>query len=242
MLWITKILILKLHSLIKTTSYWKQHIFLKEDILEYSKQLGDATEEWLPTYDNLLEKIQIPELLELLFMQLLKNTKNVSSKTETVTESLAANVIFPVTQVKLLTLTYFVLAMDLHSITGSPKVIDIVSKLGECIDYIRQRETSQVVKAQKLANISSCLPLLPLADSDTLDTYFWVNNFNHVVEKIAGGNAVSTTHLMAFQEPKSVSRRSVSLELENFLSNLVINTWSCLKRWTLNWAVTNRCN
>ena len=78
-----------------------------------------------------------------------------------------------------------------------------MSKLGECINYIRQREISQVVKAQKLANISSCLPLLPSADSDTLDTYFWVNNFDHVVEKIAGGNAVSTTHLMAFQEPKS---------------------------------------
>ena len=85
-------------------------------------------------------------------MQLLKNTKNnVSSKTETVTESLAANIIFPVTRGKLLTLTYSVLAMDLHSITGSPKVIDIVSKLGECIDYTRQRETSQVLKAQKLA-------------------------------------------------------------------------------------------
>ena len=78
-----------------------------------------------------------------------------------------------------------------------------MSKLGECINYTRQREISQVVKAQKLANISSCLPLLPSADSDTLDTYFWVNNFDHVVEKIAGGNAVSTTHLMAFQEPKS---------------------------------------
>ena len=51
-------------------------------------------------------------------MQLLKNTKNnVSSKTETVIESLAANIVFSVTQGKLLTLTHFVLAMDLHSIT-----------------------------------------------------------------------------------------------------------------------------
>ena len=88
---------------------------MKEDILEYSKQLGDATEESLPTYDNMLEKIQIPELLELLFMQLLKNTKNVSSKTETVTESLAANIIFSLTRGKLLTFTYFVFAMDMHS-------------------------------------------------------------------------------------------------------------------------------
>ena len=52
-------------------------------------------------------------------MQLLKNIKNVSSKTETVIESLAANITFSVTRGKLLTLSHFVLAMDLHSIMGS---------------------------------------------------------------------------------------------------------------------------
>ena len=44
----------KNHSILKTAG------FLKEDILEYSKQFGDPKEEWPPTYDNLLEKIQIP--------------------------------------------------------------------------------------------------------------------------------------------------------------------------------------
>ena len=192
--------------------------FLKEDILEYSKQLGDATEEWLPTYDNLLERIQIPESLELFLMQLLKNTKNnVSSKTETVIESLAANIVFSVTRGKLLILTHFVLAMDLHSITWSRKVTDIVNKLQQCIDYIRERSASQVVKSQKLANISSTLPLLPSADNDTLDIYFWVNNFDHVVEKVAGGGAMNTTHLMTFQATNSnakvMSQRSVSPKL-----------------------------
>ena len=39
----------KHHSILKTAE------FLKEDILEYSKQFGDPKEEWHPTYDNLLE-------------------------------------------------------------------------------------------------------------------------------------------------------------------------------------------
>ena len=70
-------------------------------------------------------------------MQFLKNTKNnVSSKT--VIESLAGSIIFSVTRWKLLTLTYFVVAMDLHSVTGSRKVTDIVNKLGPCIDYKRE--------------------------------------------------------------------------------------------------------
>ena len=137
----------KKHSILKAAD------FLKEDILEYSKQLGDATEEWPPTYDNLLEKIQIPKSLEFFLMQLLKNIKNVSSKTETVIESLAVNIIFSVTRGKLLTLPHFVLAMDLLSIMGSRKVTYILNKLGQCIKYKRERETRQVVKAQKLANI-----------------------------------------------------------------------------------------
>ena len=55
----------------KSTLFDKNHYklkavdFLKEDILEYSKQFGDTMEEWSPTHDNLLEKIQILESLEL---------------------------------------------------------------------------------------------------------------------------------------------------------------------------------
>ena len=90
------------------------------------------------------------------------------------------------------------------------------------------------MKVQKLANISSILPLLPSGDNDTLDTYFWVDNFDHIVEKVAGGGAVNTTHLMAFKRQtrmeKSMSRKSVSPELENVLSNMVKNIDSCPKR------------
>ena len=103
----------KNHSILKTAD------FLKEDILEYSKQLGDATKELPPTYDNLLEKIQIPKSLEFFLMQLLKNIKNVSSKTETVIESLAVNIIFSVTPGKLLTLPHFNGSAQYYGITQS---------------------------------------------------------------------------------------------------------------------------
>ena len=126
--------------------------FLWEDILEYSKQLRDTTEELPPTYYNLLMKIQIPKLLDLFPIQLLKNSKkNVFSKTETVIESFAVDIIFSVTQGKLLILMHFALATGLHSITGSHKLIDILNKLGHCINYstICKIETSQAVKAQE---------------------------------------------------------------------------------------------
>ena len=66
------------------------------------------------------------------------------------------------------------------------------------------------MKAQKLVNISSALPLLPSADNHGLDTYFWVNNFDHVVEKVAGGDAVNNTHLTRFQEPNSNAEVNVT--------------------------------
>ena len=59
------------------------------------------------------------------------------------------------------------------------------------------------MKSKKLANISSTLPLLPSADNDTLDIYSWVNNFDDIVKKVAGGGAMNTTHLMTFQKPNS---------------------------------------
>ena len=77
-----------------------------------------------PAYDNLLEKIQIPKSLKLVLLQLLKNSNNnVSSKTETAIELLAANIIFSVMVGKLLTLKIFTLAMGLHSIQDYAKLL-----------------------------------------------------------------------------------------------------------------------
>ena len=66
------------------------------------------------------------------------------------------------------------------------------------------------MKTRKLVNISLTLPLLPSVDNDALYTYFWVNNFDHIVEKVAGGGAVNTTHLMAFQELNSNAEVNVT--------------------------------
>ena len=152
-------------------------------------------------------KIQIPKLLELFLIQLLKNSKkNVFSKTETVIESFAVDIIFSVTQGKLLILMHFALATGLHSITGSHKVIDILNKLGHCINYstICKIETSQAVKAQEQSWWTShqpyhhCLQQITTRLTRFLGRQFWPYS-----QKSSGGGVVNTTHLMAFQEPNS---------------------------------------
>ena len=68
----------------------------------------------------------------------------------------------------------------------------------------RNKPSSESPKAGKR------LPLLPSADNDALDTYFWVNNFDHIVEKVAGCDLVNNTHLTGFQEPNSNAEVNVT--------------------------------
>ena len=79
---------------------------------------------------------------------------------------------------------------------------EINNKLGHCINYNTtcEIETSQAMRAQQLAEKSSILPITPNSDKDIVLTYFWANNFDHIVDNQAGGGAINTMHLVAFQE------------------------------------------
>jgi len=58
-------------------------------------------------------------------------------------------------------LKYFLLALGLHSLTGSRKVIDIVNKFGHCLNYnlVCEMETAQAEMAQQQSLNGSSLPL-----------------------------------------------------------------------------------
>ena len=89
-----------------------------------------------------------------------------------------------------LTAKRFLLALGLHSTTGTCEVVDIVSRLGHCINYKTtcEIETAQAVKAQALSERSSALPLVPIEQSLIVLTVFWVHNFDVKVESQTGKN------------------------------------------------------
>ena len=95
---------------------------------------------------------------------------------------------------------HFVLALGLHNITGSKKVVKLLTNWVHCIDYnlTCEIETSQAEKVQLLASKDTILPLKPI--TGTALSYFWVDNFDVNVDKSTGGGSVNTTHMMAFQE------------------------------------------
>ena len=70
-----------------------------------------------------------------------------------VVHSIASDLVAGVTNGKIMTAKQFLLALGLHNITGTRKVVDIVSRLGHCINYKTtcEIETAQAVKAQALS-------------------------------------------------------------------------------------------
>ena len=75
-------------------------------------------------------------------------------------------------------------------------VVEIYKKLGHCINHYTasETETVQAMRAQQLAEKSSVLPVIPNSDKDIVLTYFWVDNFDHIVGNQAGGGAINTAH------------------------------------------------
>ena len=52
-------------------------------------------------------------------------------------------------------------------------------------------ETALAQKAQKMATMDTALKLKPRTETDVVLTYFWVDNFDILVERHCGGGGVS---------------------------------------------------
>ena len=86
--------------------------------------------------------------------------------------------------------------------TRSKKLIQLVNKLGHCIDYnsVCDILTAQAQKSSELAKSSSILPLAPINSNSSVKTWFWVENYDEKVETNCGGGSVNITALMTFQK------------------------------------------
>ena len=110
--------------------------------------------------------------------------------------------VYGVTKGKTIPAKHFLLALGLHNVTGKKMVVEINNKLGHCMNCntASEIETAQAMRAQQLTEKSSILPIIPNSDKDIVLTYFWADNFDHIVDNQAGGGAINTTHLVAFEQ------------------------------------------
>ena len=126
-------------------------------------------------------------------------------------------------------------ALGLHNLTGSRKILDIVHKLGNCLDYnsVCEIETAQAQLVQEKAMTTSILTIRPETSEETIYTQFWVDNFDTKVDNQVGGGSIHTTHLMAFQSgtisknvKPGVTTVTRTRNRKIFLKDVNINTFS----------------
>ena len=149
--------------------------YLCNDIISYSQNL--PTVSWPPQAelqrnDKLLPPNVLLFLRHMLHSQISK--RKPSDSVDHVVHSIASDLVAGVTNGKIMVGKQFLLALGLHNITGTRKVVDIVNRFGHCINYKTtcEIETAQAVKAQALSERSSALPLVPIEQSSFVLTVF----------------------------------------------------------------------
>ena len=158
-----------------------------------------------------------PESVTSFLSQLLRNKDHPNREALTrLIESYTPDVIHGVTGGKVVITKHFLLGLGLHNITGQRLPIQILHRLGSCIDYnfVCEIKTAQAETAQILAIESGALPLKPASRTETVLTYFWVDNFDMKLDTQTGKGALNSTHLVAFQEE---SQNSVARNNKIFL-------------------------
>ena len=184
--------------------------YLRADIEEHAKNLPELS--WPINIGELdSENRSPPESVKSFLTQLLSNKDHPNREALTrLIESYTSDLIHGVTRGKVIATKHFLLGLGLHNITGQRLPIQIRHRLGHCMDYsfFCETETAQAETAQMLATESGALPLKSASTTETVLTYFWVDNFDMNLETQTGKGA--STYLVAFQEESqnSVARNN----------------------------------
>jgi len=106
--------------------------------------------------------------------------------------------------------------------------------LGHSISYnqVRLIETAQAELAQQMADRGYCLPLIPSSASDTVQTFFWWDNFDCKKENAAG--SIHTTHGIGFQERDTQSVLRPTPEIQTSRRRTMEGTLAVLDQRKIN--------
>ena len=115
---------------------------------------------WPPLIEDLLANERQPPACVTFLKNLLKHPDHsMSSNITRRVESYSADLIHGVSKGQVLTAKHYLLALALHSLTGQKNIIQLTSRLGNCMTYnkVMDVETARAQKAQHLEEHSSYL-------------------------------------------------------------------------------------
>ena len=166
---------------------------------------------WPSDIENLASDDELPNQVTMFLENLLKPTgKPLTEKLTRFINSFASDFVSAIGGGKITTAKHFLVVLGLHNLTGQKKVVQILHKLGHCMNYdlTCEIETSQAKLALEQQSSSSISPLLPKNNVNYVLTYFWVGNVDRLVELMQGDGSVHSTHLVAFQEHRPYSMKN----------------------------------
>ena len=98
---------------------------------------------------------------------------------------------------RILTKKHYLLSLSLHSMIGTRSVINILNKLGHCLNYNKSCEIETAIVESTSIHAKE-KNILPICGDEIILTFFRTDNFD--VESQKNGGSIHTRHLMAFQE------------------------------------------
>ena len=173
---------------------------LREDIVTFCNAVPEH--KWPPTFETLSEEYgNPPDSIKLFLKHLLSSEKSNKDSTYRLIDSFTSDFIHNISHGKVITPKHYLFALGLHNLTGQRQPVEITNKLGHCISYgtcceIETALSEAAIEKSKKTNILKIRPI----DHEYISTWFWVDNFDILLDKAGGGGSVNTTHLVAFQE------------------------------------------
>ena len=123
-----------------------------------------------PYLEDLAPELWQPPSPVTSFVMCLLKTENYSqgSAVKLIVSSYSADLIHGVTSGRVLRAKHF------HNITGQKKPIQIINRLGHCMDYnmVCETETAHAHANQQLSKVSGSVPLTPLTENHAVMTFF----------------------------------------------------------------------
>ena len=141
-------------------------LYLQESVLKFLEDVDPLP--WPPTVESLASRErQYPELLELLFKELLspKGSHHLTAeRVDRLIDSFSQDIMHAVSKGKYLTAKHASLGLGLHSMTGQKLPITILARLGHSITYdtVNEIETAQAELVEHFQSMALNLPLQPV--------------------------------------------------------------------------------
>lgn len=170
-------------------------LFLRRTVIDAHKQAPPM--QWPPSNDYINSSDDIiPKQLSWFLRTLL--TKRLTPSSERKINSIGQDVCFCITNAAWQLPKALTLAMSIHHLTGSAKLVTLLNRLGHCVSYMRTLEIETAIASS--INLSNNATPPDILKYENVVTHFCWDNFDLAEETMTGAGTTHSTHGIAIQE------------------------------------------